>query len=774
MAAAPPRKPTIIQYFRTGLFTRRSALFAPLRVIGIQVILLNDALIDGQDMELLDTYQLQRRPGFARFCSQALAANEVINQFYSDRNSFGTVFPCFDSNQRFATFSQSAITSIWTKAAAAQAFMAMVGTQMYIANGTANGQKRFDTLLSALHGMGIAAPATAPTITPSATGSTFWQPNTTYLSGPIIMDPNGNIQQTFGGTSGATAPNWLTSISAHTADGNGGLVWDCLGQLGTWAAGSTALVAPLVILDSNGNVQQSQSASGTTGGTQPVWATTIGAATTDNTITWKMLGNGNFSAFAGWVYVYVYSTQAPTIAGGYYHRSDASPAATSTGPVLGAGFNTGGASVIPVQGQYSTNPDCKSVDIYRTKDGGSTLDYVASIANNPAGGTFTYNDNVPDANLTTSIVVPLGSTLLNDPPPGQTGTHSPSTDAISQIEWWNGRFWGVSGNKVYFTAGPDVTNGDPYACWPPANVFTFPGPVQKITGTSAGVMLVWLADAVKIIAGGPQTTTYYNDDLLDEFGVSSPNCVSKDGDTIRAYTTSGQVFELTVSNKTEISVQIGDVVQQFPSPASYLTMHRQGLDNGLFLGDGATNMLRYGLNVQAWSPLYKPVGGIGALRSIETSTGVYTLCAARPGAFGGSSFILGRSLGTFQDDGQPYSNCFVTIGNIVLSQPLEELVPVYRIAGYFAKGGQSPSLYVLPNEISSTTGPGFAQVLNPVPEPAIGASASQTLLALEWNLYETPTLQTSLYMHHLQIRISFPAENFGSTIFGIALRHTQE
>jgi hypothetical protein len=61
-------KPTVISYFRTGLYTRRSALFAPIRVIGLQVSAMSDALIDGQDMELLDTYQLQRRPGWSRFC----------------------------------------------------------------------------------------------------------------------------------------------------------------------------------------------------------------------------------------------------------------------------------------------------------------------------------------------------------------------------------------------------------------------------------------------------------------------------------------------------------------------------------------------------------------------------------------------------------------------------------------------------------------------------------------------------------------------------------
>src|SRR5690349_295560 len=117
-----PRKPTIIQYFRTGLYTRRSALFAPLRVVGLQVVLMTDALIDGQDMELLDTYQLQRRPGFSRICSQQLAAGEIPNQFMGARNSAGTLFPMIDTNQRVATFSSSAITTLWSKSSSKPAF----------------------------------------------------------------------------------------------------------------------------------------------------------------------------------------------------------------------------------------------------------------------------------------------------------------------------------------------------------------------------------------------------------------------------------------------------------------------------------------------------------------------------------------------------------------------------------------------------------------------------------------------------------------------------
>src|SRR5258708_3778120 len=190
------RKPTVIQYFRTGLYTRRSALFAPFRVIGVQVMVMTDALIDGQDMELLDTYQLQRRPGWSRFCSQQLAGGEIINQFMGARNSAGTIFPLFDSNQRVAKFSSSAITTLWTKASANQAFTQMVQDQLYICNGSTNGQKRFNTNDSTLHGLGIPPPAAMLTIVPpTAAGPTFWQPNVTYgVVETFLLDPNGNIQ----------------------------------------------------------------------------------------------------------------------------------------------------------------------------------------------------------------------------------------------------------------------------------------------------------------------------------------------------------------------------------------------------------------------------------------------------------------------------------------------------------------------------------------------------------------------------------------------------
>jgi uncharacterized protein (DUF1330 family) len=774
MAASPPKKPTIIKYFRAGLYTRRSALFAPLRVVGIQVVVMNDALIDGQDMELLDTYQLQRRPGFSRFCSQPLADGEIVNAFQGHRSATGAILPLFDSNQRLAQFSSSAITTLWSKPNTAQAFTLMIGSQLYMTAGFANGQKRFNTLDNTLHGIGLPAPAAMPTVTaPSTRNATFWQPNTTYAALAVLLDSNGNVQKAGSGTSGASVPIWATAFNAGTSDGSNS--WQNLGPPGQWApstAGSS-LVSQIggVIIDSNGNLQQwgGPTGTGVTGAAAPAWSTTIGAVTTDNTINWTCMSNrGPQTVFSGYQYMYVYSTQSPVTVGGYYHRSDGSPVTYSTGTV----FGTYGPAIT---GAYSTNPDVGSVDIYRITDGGSVFKYAGSVANVTAGGTWTFTDTVTDATLLPQqLLIPIGTTLLNDPPAGQTGTHSPSGDAISYITEWQGRSWAISnsaqGCKVYFTAGSDVNNGDPYACWPPANVFTFPGQGIAITGTSAGLLLVWLNDSVKIIAGGPQTLSFYPDDLLDNFGISSPNCVWKDGDTVYALSTQGQVMKLTKDAMDEVSVYVGDLVQQFKENVSYLTVLKNGLDKGLFIADGSTNVMRYGLTSTAWSTVYKPVGGIGALASIETSLGNYTLCAARATAAG---FILGRDLTAYQDDGANYSACFATIGSIVLSEPLEPLVPVYYVAGYFAAGGQVPTVSVMPNEISASSGPGFVTINNPQDEPSLGATASSTLMAKQWNLYDAPALKTSLLMHHLQVKISFPQENFPSTIFGIALKHDQ-
>lgn len=752
-------KGLVIPYFRTGLYTHRSQLFAPVRSVGINIVQMKDALIDGQDMEVTDLLEVQRRPGFSRFCSIQLNAGEIVNQFYSFRSSAGTVFPLFDSNQRFCSFASGAITTLWTKPSSDQAFPVMVGTQLYIFDGTTNGQKRYDTGTAALHSAGILGPVAMPTVAPpTIAGTTFWQPNIVYAANAVILDPNGNVQLTNSGvTSGAQPPIWSTIYGAVTLETVSG--WQNIGPYGnTWSAGFVYRLdqPPAVIIDSNGNLQHLVTA-GTSGATAPAWSSAVGVNTTDNTAVWKCLGKGVPSVFSGYIYAYTYSTQAPTVTTGYYHCSTASPQTYITGTVFGT-YN------YVVSGAFSTNADVTSVDLYRILDGGSVLDYAGSIVNNTAGGTWNFSDNLLDSTLNTAINVPLQGFRRNDVPPGQTGSLAPSTDKAGHISYWQGRFWAVGGSKVYFDAGADCQNGDPHASWPPANVFAYPGDVICTTPTSAG-LLVWLSDSVKIIAGGPQTLSFFTVDLLANFGISSPNCVDKDGDTIRVITTQGQEFSLTVSDKTEDGNFVADLIQTDFAPAgSYITTHRNGLDSGVFIGNGTDTILRYGLNIGAWSTIYKPVGGIRALKSIETSVGKYTLCAGRATTAG---FILGRDLTTNQDDSQNYSNCFATVGNIVLSAPLQELASVGWIGLYLAAVGSIPTVSILPNEISGTSGVGFIPIPNPVDE--LGMTPSTTLLSKLWSLSNQQTLKTSLLFHHMQVRIAFPAENFPNTIKVLSL-----
>jgi hypothetical protein len=498
---------------------------------------------------------------------------------------------------------------------------------------------------------------------------------------------------------------------------------------------------------------------------------TVYYTTTSGTV----LGTGQIAAQAGYVYTACYHTTDGEV-------STAAPLTVSTGPILGQFINT-------LQLQSSGNPNCDVIQVYRNADGGALQYFLGSVAN-PGSGTVNFVDNTnPDVNLDPQIIAPLDH--LNDPPPA----------GMTILVYWMGRLWGAVGNKLYFDAGPDCTNGTPESAWPPANVFQYPGPITGLSPTSQG-LLVWGADYISMALGGPQTLSFYPYDLLKGVGIASPNALSQDGDTLSILTTQGRALQINLAGETEIGDYVSDQIEQIFQPAtSYVATHRNGADNGFWLADGSSTLLRYGLKLQAWSTLYKPVGGMGAIRSIETSPGKYSLLAGR--ATGGG-YILARSDGggnpalvNRQDDGQNYSNCFVTIGNITLSQPGQKLVPLEHIVGYFDAagtlgplgganqvkqangsfplGGPSfPSVYILPNEVSSTSGIGFQQLLagndsGALPEPVDGAAPSTTLLQLRWPVSQMNGLNASQLMHHLQVKFVFAPENAPNTIKAMAL-----
>jgi phage tail sheath protein FI len=120
--------------------------------------------------------------------------------------------------------------------------------------------------------------------------------STAETVGNLIVDSNGNTQKvTTAGTTGTSTPTWSRTLGATTTDGtvtwtliaigaaacqtcidsNGNIQTATAITLPSWTA-SHAYTSGNLVLDSNGNTQRVTTA-GTSGGSAPTWATTLGA-----------------------------------------------------------------------------------------------------------------------------------------------------------------------------------------------------------------------------------------------------------------------------------------------------------------------------------------------------------------------------------------------------------------------------------------------------------------------------------------------------------------
>ena len=404
---------------------------------------------------------------------------------------------------------------------------------------------------------------------------------------------------------------------------------------------------------------------------------------------------------------------------------------------------------------------------------GEPFTYYDGAVANPTGGgaTWTYAaDTVPDSQLEVQLIAPLAH--LNDPPPGASGSTVKTGGTI--MAWWQGRIWMASSNFVFFDAGPDCLNGIPEEAWPPANVFGFPGAVTGLAPTSQG-LVVAVSDQFFVILGGPQTLTFYSQPLLQNFGLSSPNCMTQDGDTIYLLNTAGQYFSLSATGKSEDGWRVGDLLQTNFSPTgSYVTMHRAGEDTGVFLSNSAP------------------------MASIETSPGIYTLVLASPFTTAGEKFIMARSLTTFSDEEAIPGNfilryglnssawsplyqtsagaypAFLTMGSITLSMPGTATVPLWHVLTSFVNVGTKPTVSVLFNEIAAGGTQASSNFIN-LPQSidmmqSEHINTSRSLLYLKWPANANQVRQP-LLAHNVQVKITFsPTDTVKNELLYLGLK----
>lgn len=447
--------------------------------------------------------------------------------------------------------------------------------------------------------------------------------------------------------------------------------------------------------------------------------------------------------------------------------------ATSIGgvqPGVGAGFTIDITAVVGVDHVAlpvvaSTDPQVNQIWVFRTDDGGSTF---FNLPTSPyLNTTTTIHDSAADSTLQNQTIAPSG--FVNNPPPA----------GLITYEFHASRSWGSVGNKVYYSTGPDTILGNPQEAWNPANVFVFPAKVYGIISASPG-LLVFTATDVYIIRGtisaagalaGSAGVVFYSQIYIPNLALASYNAFTHESNQIFVFTANSMLQQIDPSGLTEPGFAIGDLLGGVDPTQVYITSHVGGsTDRGAYLSDGATNVYRMNPNQPpeggaCFSPVTQPVGGVGFISSLYTSSSKRQLLFAQGGT--GTNTLSFRDLTTSADNGAPYlANAL--IGQLVLSEP-GELAEVSFITTESKAFGTRPTIGVLLDEISGAT----EALTGFVPDPP-QLTASTTLFSDRYYLVQG---NAACLGRTIQINVAFPAENQPSELLTLtigAAPHTEQ
>jgi hypothetical protein len=645
---------------------------------------------------------------------------------------------------------------------------------------------------------------------------TAWTSATNYTFS-AIKDANGNIQVcVVSGISAGSAPTFNTNYGQQTTDGT--VTWVCVGRDTGWIKNQiyylpkSGFAPPFnvgfggaAILDTVTNTVQYVSNTGVSGSSKPSFSGTTGVQTLDGSggtqITWVCNG-APLSQGLSWNfgYAYAYSYKARTATDFYSVASvgpNGGPAVIPTPPGLigqiGIGY-TGGGLPAPTgskSGQISTaspvtlittsnpgaqntltitgstDPQVDTIVIWRSKDGGGAANMfeLTEIPNPPVtngiAGTVKFVDFQPDSVLNTQIIAPIAH--ANDPIPSSVAGFP---TGASILVWYGGRLWAAVGNTLYFSAGPDAfaTSGVGTESWPPGNNFPLPGNITNLIATSTGLIISVLDNAY--VTTGTTSSTFTVPLLWQKnFGVPSINASDQDGDNVFFFTTKGQVWHFSANGLENIG-DLNAVDFGAMTPANvYVSVHRSGVDEGVFVSDGVSNIWRYSTKSQSWDTPMGIVNGCGAIGSIETSVGNWQLLVGRNV---GSGFILKRDLTLYTDDTLAY-HAFMTVGSLVVAPPRQTVV-IQSILLQTKAIGTIPSVKVLLNEVSDTGN--FPATFVPLPNPVNDPwelLPTQTLFQKRYDLKANTIGPLPQTVQHMQVLIDFGSDTVANELLGLGL-----
>jgi hypothetical protein len=552
----------------------------------------------------------------------------------------------------------------------------------------------------------------------------------------------GFFKATQAGTSANAATStipWAPGIGTQVSDGT--VIWANIGASVTWTTAngggslaSLALTTATQVTDSNGGLE-TISIAGESGAASPVWSNTVGGTTIDHNATWVNGGNVAGANTGAWVYGFTF---ADSVTG---DESTLSP--VSSGILLAA------TSVIQLSGATSPDPQADLIRIYRTTQNSTAPLFRLAEIPMPSGDTWTYADTSVDLGLNQLIEAP--DVEQNNPPPA----------GLTHLVFHLNRVFGVVGNVVSYSGGPDTLTGNGNSSFPPGNTFTFPSTVAKMWPSAYGLLVMTSSDIFIISGQGTSSSILFAAPYITGTGLLSEDCFVVNGALPYMYTADRTVVSLDAQNGLiEPGYPIGDLFRSGFDPAtSYLTWLVNGDDKGLFVAN-STGWFRMNPTPApetgyTWSPLATIAGGVGAIACIETTPGNRQLLVG-PASSGP---ILKRDLATNSDNGTPYT-AFATAGSIVMAVPGQLAAPVFVATDEIAVGGPV-SVSVLLGEISGE----FTTLTNPVNDPP-GFPAPASLYTNRWYLSSTGAAQEC---RHMQVKFTWGAVNAPNELLSFTL-----
>jgi hypothetical protein len=611
---------------------------------------------------------------------------------------------------------------------------------------------------------------------------------------------------------------WATGYGSTTTDG--GIVWTCVGQNVSWAAGQTWNLPTVGFqppspsdafggssVDAANGFVQAVIESGTSGATVPAFVTpsTAPPTTTDGTITWQAIGAVSLNSLS-WQFglAYAYSFKSRTLTD-FYSPLPLGGGATPPGSVfLGPPFGseTGAISsaspayqiigsnpgaVVTVGGRYSPDPAVDTIVIWRSADSASgaanmfeltEIPNVPALANTGVLYDWTFQDFLPSVGNNQypglNILLPAPIDGVNDGPPS----------AFLPMVYNYQRIWGALGENVLFSGGPDTNVGNPNESFNIADSLPFLAPVIKLVKTPQGIV-TFLTDSIEMIGGGPATASFFSVTMAPGVGLLSFNACDVFAGEIYFFSSDNMFRVITPSlNLSNFGFPLGDQFANIPAfgtsdatwdPSKvYVAVHQNGIDNCIFVADGSTGWYR--LNPHQvpgaaqgpepiWSPFGAIVDGVKMVQSIETSPGIKQLLGG--GVLPGDN-ILSRSLTTFQDGGVSY-DAFFTMGSITLAHP-GQIALLKFLEFDFSGVSFQPTISYLLNEISGTFTP-FVNGRNGVPQfdPPSLYGTTVTPASYSPNRYYFSSNSSLARCRHMQVKVDFGTNATGSELYNMTI-----